>query len=371
MDEPFAALDAQSRELMQAELLRLAGGPEGPTVVFVTHSVDEALVLADRVVLLSPRPGRVVEELAVRFPAPRWRARPAAGGGVPAAAGAPLGAAADDGALGPRIGLLRRRRTRGRRMTSRLLSQLGGPPRPHRPQPQGPGLRQRPRPPAPWRPEGRRLPRPEPPGSRSRPRGRRAGADPVAGDRRVARRDLPRAAAAPADMDTRARARAFAQVIACDVHPLQNLRVLRYLKGRLGQDQDGLDAWCRHWVGEGLAACEALLGREPAATFAFGDAPGSPMPRAADALGRAVRRRPGAHAAAPRPARPLPPAGLRRGGIRRAARFRARRPTLVLRRAVEPFRRASTRACNAAFHALSAIGAVFSRRTSSLLSAFT
>jgi NitT/TauT family transport system ATP-binding protein len=76
MDEPFAALDAQSRELMQGELLRLTGGPSGPTVVFVTHSVDEALVLADRVILLSPRPGRIVEEVPVRFPRPRWRHDP-------------------------------------------------------------------------------------------------------------------------------------------------------------------------------------------------------------------------------------------------------------------------------------------------------
>jgi maleylacetoacetate isomerase len=78
----------------------------------------------------------------------------------------------------------------------------------------------------------------------------------------------------PADPDTRARARAFALAIACDIHPLQNLRVLRYLKGKLGQDQDGLDAWCRHWVGGGLAACERLLDREPPSRFAFGDAPG-------------------------------------------------------------------------------------------------
>ena len=76
MDEPFAALDAQSRELMQAELLRLTGDSTGPTVLFVTHSVDEALVLADRVLLLSPRPGRIVEELAVDFPRPRWQHDP-------------------------------------------------------------------------------------------------------------------------------------------------------------------------------------------------------------------------------------------------------------------------------------------------------
>ena len=78
----------------------------------------------------------------------------------------------------------------------------------------------------------------------------------------------------PSDRDLRAQVRAFAQVIACDVHPLQNLRVLRYLKRSFAQDQDGLDVWCRHWVGEGLSACEALLSRRPATTFAFGDAPG-------------------------------------------------------------------------------------------------
>ena len=83
MDEPFAALDAQSRELMQAELLRLTGGGAGPTVIFVTHSVDEALVLADRVLLLSPRPGRVVEEVAVSFPRPRWQHDPREAPGFP------------------------------------------------------------------------------------------------------------------------------------------------------------------------------------------------------------------------------------------------------------------------------------------------
>ena len=78
----------------------------------------------------------------------------------------------------------------------------------------------------------------------------------------------------PRDPLGRAQARAFAQVIACDVHPLQNLRVLRYLKRSFGQDQEGLDAWCRHWIAPGLAACEALASRGGPGDFAFGEAPG-------------------------------------------------------------------------------------------------
>lgn len=79
----------------------------------------------------------------------------------------------------------------------------------------------------------------------------------------------------PKDADTRAEARAFAQIIACDIHPLQNLRVLNYLRDEYGQDQAGLDRWCRRWVGEGLAACEAILARRGTRTrFCFGDEPG-------------------------------------------------------------------------------------------------
>ncbi|MBB5224499.1 maleylacetoacetate isomerase/maleylpyruvate isomerase [Amaricoccus macauensis] len=78
----------------------------------------------------------------------------------------------------------------------------------------------------------------------------------------------------PESVTLRAHARAFAQAIACDIHPLQNLRVLRYLKKTFGQDQDGLDTWCRHWITPGLNACEAMLGRERKGAFAFGDAPG-------------------------------------------------------------------------------------------------
>jgi len=78
----------------------------------------------------------------------------------------------------------------------------------------------------------------------------------------------------PRDPDERAAVRAFCAVIGCDIHPLQNLRVLQYLRSAFGQDQDGVNRWCRRWIGDGLAACEALLARRPTTPFAFGDAPG-------------------------------------------------------------------------------------------------
>ena len=79
----------------------------------------------------------------------------------------------------------------------------------------------------------------------------------------------------PKHSDLRARVRAFAQVIACDIHPLQNLRVLQYLKTELGHDQDTADAWCRRWIGDGLAACEALLAdSDHGDPYCFGKAPG-------------------------------------------------------------------------------------------------
>lgn len=71
MDEPFASIDAQTRELMQIELMRLWSRQKG-VVVFVTHSVDEAVLLADKVVLMGPRPGRIVEVMDVDLPRPRW-----------------------------------------------------------------------------------------------------------------------------------------------------------------------------------------------------------------------------------------------------------------------------------------------------------
>jgi len=79
----------------------------------------------------------------------------------------------------------------------------------------------------------------------------------------------------PAGPRDRARVRAFAQSIACDIHPLQNLRVLEYLRGELAQDDDGVSAWCRRWIGEGLRACETLLAQDQhGGAYAFGAAPG-------------------------------------------------------------------------------------------------
>jgi len=70
MDEPFGALDEQTRLTLQQELLRI-WETTGKTVVFITHSVDEALTLADRVLVMSPRPGTLVADLKVPFERPR------------------------------------------------------------------------------------------------------------------------------------------------------------------------------------------------------------------------------------------------------------------------------------------------------------
>jgi ABC-type nitrate/sulfonate/bicarbonate transport system ATPase subunit len=82
MDEPFAALDAQTREILQEEMLRILE-QERKTIVFVTHSIDEALLLGDRVIVLTHRPGRVREIVPVPYGRPRslaaMRADPAFG----------------------------------------------------------------------------------------------------------------------------------------------------------------------------------------------------------------------------------------------------------------------------------------------------
>jgi maleylacetoacetate isomerase len=76
----------------------------------------------------------------------------------------------------------------------------------------------------------------------------------------------------PADHADRAHVLALALVVACDIHPLNNLRVLKYLSGPLGQPQEARDIWYRHWVAEGLAALEAMA-TERSGRFLFGDAP--------------------------------------------------------------------------------------------------
>jgi len=81
MDEPFGALDPQIREMMQIELMKLwdesrlpdqRGAPQRKTVLFVTHSVDEAVFLSDRVIMLGTQPGRVIADLTIDLPRPRW-----------------------------------------------------------------------------------------------------------------------------------------------------------------------------------------------------------------------------------------------------------------------------------------------------------
>src|SRR4051795_1448649 len=76
----------------------------------------------------------------------------------------------------------------------------------------------------------------------------------------------------PASAAERAHVVAMALTVACDIHPLNNLRVLKYLKNELGHSQDEIDAWYAHWVGEGLPALEAMAA--PAAgKFLLGNAP--------------------------------------------------------------------------------------------------
>jgi maleylacetoacetate isomerase len=77
----------------------------------------------------------------------------------------------------------------------------------------------------------------------------------------------------PADASDRAHVLALALAVACDIHPLNNLRVLKYLSGPLQQPQEARDAWYRHWVAEGLTALDALAAPR-AGRFLLGDGPG-------------------------------------------------------------------------------------------------
>ena len=79
----------------------------------------------------------------------------------------------------------------------------------------------------------------------------------------------------PRDADGRARVRALAAIVACDIHPLNNLRVLRYLHGPLGHDEKAIELWYNHWITSGFDALERLLADDPrAGAFCHGDTPG-------------------------------------------------------------------------------------------------
>ena len=83
---------------------------------------------------------------------------------------------------------------------------------------------------------------------------------------------VPGASLLPADPFDRAMVRAMAEIVACDIHPVNNLRILRALTG-LGVDQDGRDAWAQRWISDGCAALEPMVARHGEG-YAFGDTPG-------------------------------------------------------------------------------------------------
>ncbi len=83
----------------------------------------------------------------------------------------------------------------------------------------------------------------------------------------------PEPALLPADAMGRARVRALAQLVACEIHPLNNLRVLKYLVRELKVEEQAKNTWYRHWVREGLQAYERELELLPAATYSYGATP--------------------------------------------------------------------------------------------------
>jgi maleylacetoacetate isomerase len=76
----------------------------------------------------------------------------------------------------------------------------------------------------------------------------------------------------PASADARSHVISLSETVACDIHPLNNLRVLKYLKNELGHSQEDVDRWYAHWITEGLSALEALAAPR-AGTFLLGDGP--------------------------------------------------------------------------------------------------
>jgi len=77
----------------------------------------------------------------------------------------------------------------------------------------------------------------------------------------------------PKDSFERARVRSLAMLVACEIHPVNNLRVLQHLKRALGQNEEQVNAWYRHWIGDGLAKLEADLGRPGLGIYCHGNSP--------------------------------------------------------------------------------------------------
>jgi len=84
----------------------------------------------------------------------------------------------------------------------------------------------------------------------------------------------PTPALLPADAEGRARVRALAAIVGCDIHPINNRRILEYLRKSFGANEDAINAWCGTWITAGFDAYEALLAADPKrGRFSFGDSP--------------------------------------------------------------------------------------------------
>ena len=85
----------------------------------------------------------------------------------------------------------------------------------------------------------------------------------------------PTPALLPTSPDDRAHVRALAAMVACDIHPINNRRILEYLRHTLKTDEAAINTWCGHWITQGFDAYEAMLAADPKrAGFSFGDRPG-------------------------------------------------------------------------------------------------
>jgi maleylpyruvate isomerase len=78
----------------------------------------------------------------------------------------------------------------------------------------------------------------------------------------------------PAGADARAHVRALAAIVGCDIHPINNRRILQTLRKQFGANEDAINAWCGHWISDGFDAYEALIAADKTrGRFSFGDAP--------------------------------------------------------------------------------------------------